>query len=284
LFKEDGYAAQGFCTSPIVANIAILPCIEQFIDYLDHIYPRAYALTIYADDVQLSLNSEDYEEYYNNERVFKEIVEARGFQINPKKTRTRLAKGGARRILGVNVTEEAVVASRKTKRKLRAAKHQANHASARGLTTWSRCYLPKSYLADQMAAKGKTQTGGFAEATLNEPIGTRTLGELMAELLVAPELLVASEAPPIRGIEEEVHRVPLDGTVGNRTLRELSLQQLMGLQPPVTHQASVMIEDTVNEPMGSTTLGEPEAPTITNRILLWDNRWHIVTPSDIAPE
>jgi len=146
--SEGNYCAQGYATSPILANIAIIPIIKEIQVFLSDLLNDEFAFTIYADDLQISFN-------YELNRRFKQRVEdiiavvtacftLANFRINSNKTRLRHAKYGYRRILGINVGNDHIRASRKTIRKLRAAKHSGNGPSAGGLSTWSKCYPPKS--------------------------------------------------------------------------------------------------------------------------------------------
>lgn len=143
LWHKDGYAAQGFATSPILANIAIIPAMRDIQTFLEKNFPSS-VLTIYADDIQISSNLTDsvaiMEEIVS---VITAIIEKHGFSINTSKTRIRYAKYGYRRILGINVGDEHVRASRRVMRKIRAAAHQNNGSSLGGLTTWSQCHKPK---------------------------------------------------------------------------------------------------------------------------------------------
>lgn len=143
-FHQKGYAAQGFATSPMLANIAILPALRQINELLDDLF-EDYVFSLYADDLQISINEDDYEETADVIEGVTAIIENAGFRINAKKTRIKYAKYGWRRILGVNVGSDSIRATRKTMRKIRAAKHQSNHSSLGGLVTWSRCYSPKKY-------------------------------------------------------------------------------------------------------------------------------------------
>ena len=52
LFHRDDYAAQGFASSPMIANIAILPALTVINDVLKEVYDDRYGFTIYADDIQ----------------------------------------------------------------------------------------------------------------------------------------------------------------------------------------------------------------------------------------
>jgi len=145
---EGNYCAQGYATSPILANIAIIPIIKEINDFLDTCLLGDFAFTIYADDLQISFNYDPSGEYKRNVDDVIAVVSAcftlANFRINSNKTRLRHAKYGYRRILGINVGQDEIRASRKTMRKLRAAKHSGNGPSAGGLSTWSKCYPPKS--------------------------------------------------------------------------------------------------------------------------------------------
>ena len=158
LFHKEGHCAQGFASSPIMANIASLPMVNEIKQFLTTIHINAaksmdrlepgidytsHAFTIYADDLQFSTN---------HTKLVKEIIktvtsiaESHGFKINRNKTRVRKAINGYRRILGINVGDDHIRATRKTIRKLRAADHQGNFHSKAGLTTWSLCKFPTKF-------------------------------------------------------------------------------------------------------------------------------------------
>ena len=127
LFHRLGYTAQGFPTSPILANIASIPMLLEINSFLKSLYGeqdkdnKKFAFTIYADDIQISIN-----------RKFEKIA---------RETRVRYSEYGFRRILGINVGDK-MRATRKTMRRIRAAKHQNNYHSLGGLTVWSKCLLP----------------------------------------------------------------------------------------------------------------------------------------------
>ena len=158
LFHKEGHCAQGFATSPILANIASLPMVNEIKQYLSSAHIEAvnnmnrlepgcdytsHAFTIYADDLQFSTNCT---------KLLKPIIEtvtsiaeSHGFKINRNKTRVRNAVNGYRRILGINVGADHIRATRKTMRKIRAADHQGNFHSKAGLTTWSLCKFPLKF-------------------------------------------------------------------------------------------------------------------------------------------
>jgi hypothetical protein len=146
--KEDGRTPQGFATSPVLANIAFARVVSELKEGLEEIFDMEedddYALTIYADDIALSLNNEDISTLNSIRDYITTFVESNGFKINRNKTRYRFAKYGKRIILGVAVGDTDYIATRKIRRKMRAAKHQCNKESLGGLTAWSRCLLPKA--------------------------------------------------------------------------------------------------------------------------------------------
>lgn len=145
LFHREGHAAQGFPSSPMVANIAAVPVMAEIAMKVRSLEADA-AITIYADDVTISVNNRAVIPIV--QRIVKRAFNTHGFTINERKTRVKYAKHGYRRILGVNVGDYGVRATRKTMRKIRAARHQSKksiHAarSCGGLMTWSQCILPR---------------------------------------------------------------------------------------------------------------------------------------------
>jgi hypothetical protein len=143
-YHKDGYCSQGFATSPILCNIALIPAISQVAEYLDATFGD-YALTVYADDITISVNCEDYNVLNTAIIAVQQKITPFGFAIKTSKTRIRYAKYGFRRVLGIMVGEESIKVPRKIKYKLRAARHQKNGPSIGGLVTWSKLQLPKAY-------------------------------------------------------------------------------------------------------------------------------------------
>lgn len=148
LFHKDGYCAQGFVTSPALSNFCISPALYK-IQQLLKLHLDKFAFTTYADDIHISFNLDvkDQEDYSKQNGVISlvtAVLESFNFKVKASKTRIRYAKHGFRRILGVNVGDTCIRASRKTMRKIRAAKHQGNHSSEGGLRTWAKCLEPTS--------------------------------------------------------------------------------------------------------------------------------------------
>ena len=141
-FHEDGTLAQGFATSPILANIAIIETVKDIRNDLSTLGIRT-ALTVYADDIQISVNTEDYDTIAAIQMIVTEHMETAGFEIHPHKTRTMFAKHGYRKILGIGVGTDHIKPSRKVIRKIRAARHQNNGPSLGGLTSYANLNLPR---------------------------------------------------------------------------------------------------------------------------------------------
>ena len=133
-----------------MANIASLDAILLVKNRLEILFgnnmeesnsnSKKFAFTIYADDIQISYN----QKYLKKDII--DIVECSfleyNFQINKRKTRTRVSDCGFRKILGINVGESEIRGTRKTMRKIRAANHQGNFHSKGGLIAWSNCKFP----------------------------------------------------------------------------------------------------------------------------------------------
>ena len=140
---KDGTLAQGFATSPILANTYLIYPVAELRNLLQTMYPTGFALTIYADDVQISVPESDYATLDTVIKFATAIFKKYKLTINPKKTRIHHAKYGNRRILGIQVGS-TLQPNRKLKKRIRAARHQRNGPSLGGLITASRMMLPKA--------------------------------------------------------------------------------------------------------------------------------------------
>lgn len=153
-FHKNFTLAQGFATSPILANIYLIYPIKEVIETVRLIDPTAI-ITVYADDIQISVSEMSYEyQNYIKSLVIK-IFKKFNLTVNPSKTRTHHAKYGNRRILGIMVGTDRISPSRKLKGKIRAARFitktttdisQLKHSASSlgGLTTASKMLLPKA--------------------------------------------------------------------------------------------------------------------------------------------
>lgn len=141
----DGNPKQGLPTSPLIATIAFLRCDSEIHHALSKLNIK-FSYTRYADDLTVSFD--DFHHATAISFIIKQAVARHGFQINPTKTRIQRSKNGRRVITGIALSNEGPCATRRTKRKLRAAQHQGNTASARGLREWSSCKLPRAMFLD----------------------------------------------------------------------------------------------------------------------------------------
>ena len=134
--------AQGFATSPILSAIYLIEPVAELQKLLHYIDPSA-VITVYADDIQISLTQQPYD-VLNRLITYATFVFAKyKLTINKRKTRIRHSHHGNRKILGIQVGD-SLNPSRKLKKKIRAARHQKNGPSLGGLVTASLNLLPKS--------------------------------------------------------------------------------------------------------------------------------------------
>lgn len=147
LAHKDGTLAQGFATSPILACTYMLDPLKEVDTLLQGYFdsPDDYALTMYADDIQISVRSTTDFDTLNMLVDFITVIFSNyKLTINKTKTRMHHAKYGNRRILGIQVGQTTIAPNRRLRKKMRAAAHQGNYRSLGGLTTASRLLLPKA--------------------------------------------------------------------------------------------------------------------------------------------
>ena len=137
----EGAPRQGLPTSPVIANISFIKTDNQILDHLRALKIDA-TYTRYVDDLTVSFDN--LLDKTKIEHVVSQSVIESGFKINRLKTRFQSFKNGRIIITGVGVDQFGVFPTRKTLKKIRAAKHQGNNPSQRGLIEWSKCKLPKT--------------------------------------------------------------------------------------------------------------------------------------------
>jgi len=135
LWHHEGYAAQGFATSPMLANIALIPFAKKLKGYLKYLSCKT-EFHIYADDITITTNIVNFELERQIISKVTELIEYYNFNIKPTKTRVRYTTHGYVRVLGVNIGKHDMRVPRKIRRKMRAAKHGGSYQSLGGLTTW----------------------------------------------------------------------------------------------------------------------------------------------------
>ena len=136
----DGAPRQGLPTSPLVALLGFMQVDKQIIIALQKLDVE-FAYTRYADDLTFSFN--ERREVGKIKFTVQQIIQSNGFNLNHRKTRLQSVDNGRVIITGVAVDREGLYPTRKTKKRLRAALHQRNLRSARGLREWAKCKLPK---------------------------------------------------------------------------------------------------------------------------------------------
>lgn len=148
----EGAPRQGLSTSPILSNIAFIPIDELIVDSLERLgIPAVY--TRYADDLVFSFNRREF--LAPLRKQIELILEVYGFKLNSKKTKIQSASNGRRIITGIGVDEYGIYPTRKTLRKIRAARHQMNVRSLDGLRQWAQCNFPIGIAKDIVAPRQK---------------------------------------------------------------------------------------------------------------------------------
>lgn len=135
----DGAPRQGLATSPILSNIAFLPIDELIVDSLERLEIKAI-YTRYADDLVFSFNKKESLKPLHQQVEL--ILRIFGFSLNVRKTKLQSASNGRRVITGIGVDGHGIYPTRKTLKKIRAARHQMNVRSLNGLRQWAQCNLP----------------------------------------------------------------------------------------------------------------------------------------------
>lgn len=135
----EGAPKQGLPTSPLIATIAFLRCDALILEYLrklkiDAVYTR------YADDLVFSFDN--VKQAGKISTVVRQVVEQAGFKLNEKKTKLQIASNGRIVVTGIAIDAKGLHPTRRTQKKIRAARHQANGESTSGLEEWAKCKLP----------------------------------------------------------------------------------------------------------------------------------------------
>lgn len=159
-FMPAGAARQGLPTSPMLCNLAALVHIDLPILSTLCAYGDIWTYTRYADDISISrdipfdkANKEEWTKCVHasysfiTDNVRKAIYPH--FELNEKKTRLQIDSHGRRVITGVALRQKhesqsvpVVNATRRDRRRLRAAMHQNNTQQAQGLKEWCAMKLP----------------------------------------------------------------------------------------------------------------------------------------------
>lgn len=141
LMLVDDKIVQGYPTSPYLANIAMIEVDTLILNSLNN-YEIIY--TRYADDLTFSFNNLALKDYIIATVV--RILKVYDLKINSRKTKIQDKKNGRAIITGIGVSMYSIHPTRKTLKKIRAAKHQNNLLSMRGLVSWSLCNPPKKII------------------------------------------------------------------------------------------------------------------------------------------
>lgn len=135
----NGSPRQGLPTSPVITTIAFLEYDKRIINLMNRLGISAI-YTRYADDLIFSFD--DKRETGRIQYMVRQALLDSGFVINNRKTTLQDARNGRRIITGIAVDHHGLHATRRIRRKIRAAIHQKNEDSRMGLEEWAKCQLP----------------------------------------------------------------------------------------------------------------------------------------------
>lgn len=161
----DGAPRQGLPSSPLVSNLCAANLDRRIREFVRSVRGTVY--TRYADDLTVSWPTQDLGARDELLRVIPEIVAGERFAVNPKKTEVQYASRGRRIICGVSVGDDPAEpsrATRKLRRRLRAAEHQERlrepdtHRSQQiaGLREWVAQRVPAEHRV-RVQARGHAQ-------------------------------------------------------------------------------------------------------------------------------
>lgn len=140
----NGNPKQGLPTSPLIASIALLP-VDEEIEKIIHSLGISIVYTRYADDLIFSFDNPRVR--YAIHQIVKTTLKKYKLSLNEKKIKFQSNANGRRIITGIGVDNTGIYATRKIKKKIRAAIHQANYRSLNGLMQWSQCKMPNALQA-----------------------------------------------------------------------------------------------------------------------------------------
>lgn len=134
---------QGFLTSPMIANIAMIPIDKMIVEHIimSRLKGSSVVYTRYADDLTFS-----FDQLVEKDVIIAEVIKILrlfNLKINKKKIQLYDKQHGRAIVTGVAIDYVNVYPTRKTIKKIRAARHQENQTSLAGLLEWSLCKVPK---------------------------------------------------------------------------------------------------------------------------------------------
>ena len=194
----DGFVRQGLPTSPVAANIAAVK-MDAYLLTLLRRYACAFCYTRYADDITVSFG------YDGPGGVVSDIVLAAfsmDWSLNHDKTHVQDAKAGRRIVVGIAV-DDRVQATRKTRRKLRASRHQAQGKiyrngkhigggvnpvatnSANGIAEWAACKLPRKCRSTRQMMGAPLASGGSQRQAAQTTNNTAVVSGSGRRILIA---------------------------------------------------------------------------------------------------
>lgn len=184
----DNALPQGFATSPMIANIAMIPVDKMLIEQIIHhrLKNSSVLYSRYADDLTFSFNHIAEKGIIIAEVI--RILRHFNLKINRKKIKLYDKQHGRAIVTGVAIDFVKVYPTRKTLKRIRAARHQQNKNALAGLVGWSLCKLPHSKKVSKQPKNVPQGTSNYGVNAQNNAsnIPTRVLDPSMFEKAKIP--------------------------------------------------------------------------------------------------
>ena len=200
----DGAPRQGLPTSPSVCNLALASLDEAIVRW-SRKCNKQIIYTRYADDITVSCDDQATLDAVRAK--VPQIVSGCGFKLSPRKTRTYLARGGMRPVVGVAVGDGGVHPTRKAKRRLRAAEHQVRMgvegAVGRrdGLAEWCRLRPPRERRPSMLGScENPDDELAAVMRAWKLPVNRRKEWPEKAERWLAPNVVITGDPVMVLGM------------------------------------------------------------------------------------
>lgn len=182
LVTIDGIARQGLPTSPAAANIAATAMDKAIVRWIGKKAKNQVVYTRYADDLAFSFDDPALADKITN--AIPNIAGKCGWKIKKAKTRLHDGTYESRKVCGINAGQDSLAVPRKTRRAIRALRHQLrtgnfSESTRKSYADYRRHSTGEMSLEDWVAAKvrGLEEWAKLSEPAPEPNTRMRVLGE-----------------------------------------------------------------------------------------------------------